>query len=74
MRDRVIYFVDMVPFFSLGQNHLIVPFASTSCPNLGLENVAFLGQKNEVLKTVDIWLQGRIDFFHATLRKSSFSC
>ena len=36
---------------------------SAARSNLGLENPTFLGQKNEVSATVDMWLQGRIVFF-----------
>ena len=54
--------------------YLIVQFASAACPNLELENPTFLGWKNEVSTTADMWLQGQMDFFHATLRNCSFSC
>ena len=47
---------------------------SAAHPNLELENPTFLGWKNEVSTTADMWLQGQIDFFHATLRNCSFSC
>ena len=48
-------------------NQLIVRFTSAAHPNLELENLTFLGRKNEVLTTADMSLQERIDFFHATL-------
>ena len=47
----------------LGRNQLIFRLVSAARPNLGLENPTFLGQKNEVSATADMWLQGRIDFF-----------
>ena len=48
----------------IGHNQLIVRFASAAPSNLELENPTFLGQKNEVSATDDMWLQqGRIDFF-----------
>ena len=41
----------------LGHNQLIVRFASAACPNLELENPTFLGRKNEVSATDNMWLQ-----------------
>ena len=51
----------------LGCYQLIIQFASAARPNLELENPIFLVRKNEVSTTADMWLQRRIDFFHATL-------
>ena len=48
----------------LGRNQLIARFASAARPNLELENPTFLGRKNEVSATDNMWLQqGWIDFF-----------
>ena len=41
--------------------------ASAAHPNLELENPSFLGRKNEVSTTADMWLEEQIDFFHAIL-------
>ena len=50
--------------WELGRNQLIVQFASAAHPNLELENPTFLGRKNEVSATDDMWLQqGWIGFF-----------
>ena len=43
-------------FKSLGHhNQLIVRFASAARPNLELKNPTFLGQKNEVSTTANMW-------------------
>ena len=52
-----------VSFWKLGRNQLIVRFASATRPNLESENPTIWGRKNEVATTVDMWLQGQIDFF-----------
>ena len=41
----------------LGRNQLIVRFVSAARPNLELENPTFLGRKNEVSATDNMWLQ-----------------
>ena len=40
----------------LGRNELIVRFTSAAHPNLQFKNPTFLGRKNEVSKTADMWL------------------
>ena len=47
---------DGIFLFPLGRNQLIARFASAARPNLELKNPAFLGRKNEVSKTADMWL------------------
>ena len=45
-----------------------------SClPQFKIRKSDIFGQKNEVSKTANMWLQGQIDFFYVTLRKCTFS-
>ena len=46
----------IIAYAPLGRNELIVRFASAARPNLELKNPTFLGRKNEVSKTADMWL------------------